>query len=103
MAVYARGDIAAVTISATHGGCGTTHSRPVEQGAPARIWSLACEAGCEDYLRSDPLWSATIPEIPETYDETKKRERDEKAGKLDRENQLAAALIELGGLAQLPE
>lgn len=102
MTVYGRSDLAAVTISEAHGGCGETHSRPVEHGAPVKIWALDCPR-CEDHLRHDPHWSATTAEVPETYDEQKKRERDEKSGKLDRENQLAAALIELGKLGQLPQ
>jgi hypothetical protein len=103
MTVWARSDLASVSISAVHGGIAHTHSRPVTDGAPVKPWALDCDQpGCEDFLRSDPCWSATIIEVPETYDETKAREQAEKSGKLDRENQLAAAIIELGKLGQLP-
>ena len=103
MAIYARSDLACVNISEAHGGCGTEggHRRPVEHGAPAKIWALDCPA-CEDFLRHDPHWSVTTTEIPETYDETKAREQSEKSGKMDRERQLAEALIQLGPLGQLP-
>jgi hypothetical protein len=86
------------------GGCGVTHSRPVVDGAPQYPWRLDCPP-CEDFLRvhNADQWSTTTTEIPETYDETRARESAEKSGKLDRENQLAAAIIELGKLGQLPE
>jgi SAP domain len=86
------------------GGCGVTHSRPVVDGAPQHPWRLDCPP-CEDFLRvhNADQWSTTTTEIPETYDESRARESAEKSGKLDRENQLAAAIIELGKLGQLPE
>jgi hypothetical protein len=86
------------------GGCGVTHSRPVVDGVPQHPWRLDCPP-CEDFLRvhNADQWSTTTTEIPETYDETRARESAEKSGKLDRENQLAAAIIELGKLGQLPE
>lgn len=103
MTVYARSDIASVFIPAEgFGGCGVRHGRPVHEGAPVKVWQLDCLA-CENQLRRDPHWSSTHAEIPETYDQTLIRERDEKMGKLDRENQLAAALIELGKLGNLPQ
>lgn len=103
MSLWARSDLAAVTISAAHGGCAKTHSRPAPGGVPDPVWQLDCVGGCEDHLRHDPHWSSTAVEIPETYDETKAREKNEKSGKLDRENQLAAAMIELAKLGSLPE
>jgi len=103
MTLYSRSDVAAVTVPvAGFGGCGNTHSRPVVNGAPEKTWALDCPP-CEDHLRHSDQWSATVTEIPETYDETKAREQAEKSGKLDRENQLAAAIIELGKLGQLPD
>lgn len=103
MTVYARSDIASVFVPAEgFGGCGTLHSRPVHDGAPVKVWHLDCPP-CENHLRKDPHWSTTHAEIPETYDQKLVRERDEKMGKLDRENQLAAALIELGKLGNLPQ
>lgn len=110
MTMWARSDVCAINISAAHGGCATPggHRRPVEHGAPVKTWALDCPP-CEDHLRKDAgrtvgaTWSVTDVEIPETYDETKRRERNEKTGKLDRENQLAGAMIELGKLGSLPE
>lgn len=102
MTVYARSDLASVTLSAAHGGCGTTHVRPAPGGKPEKIWALDCPGGCEDFLRHDSTWSTTMAELPETYDRRIERERDEKMGKLDRENQLAEALISLQNLGQLP-
>ena len=102
MTVYSRNDLAAVNLSVEgHGGCGEPHSRPVVNGAPKKIWDLTCPQ-CENHLRHDPLWSVNPIEIPETYDETKARERSEKAGKMDRERQLAVALEQLAPLGQLP-
>ena len=96
MTLYCRSDIAAVSVSPEgHGGCGITHSRPAPGGKPEKLWALTCDGGCENHLRHDSHWSVTDIEIPETYDETKRRERNEKTGKLDRENQLAGAMIEL--------
>ncbi len=104
MTMWARSDVCAINISDAHGGCGTPggHRRPVEHGAPAKVWALDC-LPCEDHLRHDGHWSSSSVEIPETHDEAKARERNEKLGKLDRENQLAAAMIELGKLGSLPE
>jgi hypothetical protein len=101
MTVYARGDIASVSISASHGGCGATHTRPVEKGAPAKLWELSC-LQCEDHLRADSLWSATMSEIPETPDEKAAREDFDKRGAHDRDQVLALALAKLAGV-QLPE
>ena len=104
MTVHARSDISAVTISAAHGGCGKTHSRPVANGAPAQLWSLDCPA-CEDHLRGDPLWSSTVAEIPETHDEAKDREDFEKRGAKDKDAVMTLAIARLAGVdpAALPE
>jgi hypothetical protein len=101
MSVYARSDLAAVTVSEAHGGCGKTHHRPASDGNPALLWELDC-ADCCNHLRSDPLWSSTRAELPETYDEKIARERDEKTGRLDRDKQIVDALIKLGDLGGLP-
>lgn len=52
MALYARSDLMSVSIPATSGGCGETHTRPVVKGAPRKVWKLECPA-CEAYLRGD--------------------------------------------------
>lgn len=102
MTIYARSDLACVIVpTEAFGGCGVQHSRPVHDGAPVKLWELNCPP-CEDHLRHDSTWSTTMAELPETYDRRLERERDEKMGKLDRENQLAEALISLQNLGQLP-
>lgn len=102
MTVHARSDLAAVTITPDHGGCGATHSRPVVEGAPAKLWSLTCHGGCEDVLRKDAHWSATISGVPETPDEKAYREDQELKGKQDQQNQTAEALSRLATLGDLP-
>jgi len=105
MTVYAAGNLVWVSVSAEgHGGCGQPHSRPVENGAPAKLWALDCPP-CENYLRSDPQWSATLSEIPETYDEKLVREDFEKRGAKDKDAILTLAIASLAGFTpdQLPE
>ena len=101
MTVHARSDIAAVTISPAHGGCGDLHSRPVVNGAPVKLWSLTCPS-CEDFLRKDSHWSGTISGVPETPDEKEYREDQEVKGRLDQQNQTAEALAKLSSLGDLP-
>lgn len=105
MTIYARSDLAFVSISQAHGGCGQPHRRPVERGAPAKLWALTCGGGCEDHLRGDPLWSTTISEIPETHDEKNVREDWEKRGAQDRDAIMPVLLAKLAGVdvSQLPE
>jgi len=52
MSLFARADLACISIPATSGGCGTTHSRPVVKGAPVKVWKLDCPP-CESVLRGD--------------------------------------------------
>ena len=114
MTVYAASSLDAVVLGPAHGGCSVLHSRPVENGAPVKLWALTCPQ-CEDHLRHDPLWSGTINELPETYDEQIERERREKNASAEQEKALgnlpgnlagalgpalAAALAPLLGLAQ---
>lgn len=102
MSVWARSDVGAVSISRDHGGCGVTHSRPVVKGAPVRVWSLTCHDGCEDVLRSDPLWSGTPQGVPETPDEVAIREDVERRGQLEQQRTTAEALHDLAKLGDLP-
>lgn len=103
MTVYARSDVAAVSISIEHGGCGESHSRPVIEGAPAKVWALTCHGGCEDHLRNDPLWAGTIHTIPETPDETAIRLDVEKRGQAELAISNTESLAAIAGLAhQLP-
>jgi hypothetical protein len=64
--IYARSDIQSVSISEAHGGCGQAHQRPEGE----RVWALSCER-CEGHLRTDPLWTANLDELPLTPDEQK--------------------------------
>jgi hypothetical protein len=102
MTVYGRSDLCYVAISKDHGGCGEGHARPVVHGAPAAIWALTCHNGCEDFLRHDPLWSATAHGIPETPDEVVTREDVEKRGQIDQAASVAQALERLASLGDLP-
>jgi hypothetical protein len=101
MTIHARSDVAAVTISPTHGGCGELHSRPVDKGAPVKLWSLTCPS-CEDILRKDSHWSGTVSGVPETPDEKAYREDQDLKGRMDQQNQTAEALAKLASLGDLP-
>jgi hypothetical protein len=96
MVLYARSDMMSVSIPATSGGCGKTHTRPVAKGVARKVWGLDCPQ-CEAYLRgdhkpkvikvvggdknkgipsrmdhvadSDPHWSSTPETVPPTPDE----------------------------------
>jgi len=94
MVLYARSDVAGITIPSASGGCGEFHGRPVIKGAPSKEFRLDCPP-CEAHLRgerrprklvyetdkrtgqpirqarvadSDPMWSST-PDVPLTPDE----------------------------------
>lgn len=101
MTIYARSDLAAVAVSADHGGCGDVHTRPVVGGAPAKIWALDCHP-CEDFLRSDSLWSPQATTIPETMDEENTRKDVEKRGAVEQAQGVADALGQLAKLGDLP-
>ena len=104
MTIWARSDVAAVNVSAAHGACDRTHSPPVEQGAPAKIWALDCPL-CEDHLRSSDLWAVSPADIPETHDEKLNREDFEKRGAKDKDALMALAVAKLAGVdpRELPE
>jgi hypothetical protein len=94
---FARSDVVSVAIPETAGGCGASHSRPVTNGAPEEVWQLTCPA-CSVYLTKDPLWSSTEAEIPETYDEQRIREDNEKRGNKAREKsqqELSGRLVDV--------
>jgi hypothetical protein len=104
MTIWARSDLAAVTVSVAHGGCGVTHHRPAPGGVPVQPWKLDCDV-CEDHLRHDAHWSVTPSEIPETHDEKVSREDFEKRGAKDKDAILTLALARLAGIdsSELPE
>ena len=97
MTVYSASNIMAVNLSDAHGGCGSPHARPVRNGAPDKLWKLDCVM-CENHLRTDPLWSTTVSEIPETYDEKSTREDWEKRGAQDRDAIMPLLLAKLAGV-----
>lgn len=97
MTVYARSDVASVVLSAAHGGCGVVHTRPAPGGEPVRLWELTCPS-CEDHLRSDPLWGATLTSIPETPDEVAAREANDKRTAREQQERNIDVMEKLGSL-----
>jgi hypothetical protein len=79
MRLYSRSDVVAVAVPLDSGGCGTTHTRPVIQGAPAKLFALDCPA-CTLALKGDPLWAGDQLKIPLTPDEESLAEDMEKKG-----------------------
>ena len=106
MTLYATSNLVAATVPAENGGCGVEHRRPVISGAPQNPWGLDCPP-CEDFLRKNNAdqWSATLSEIPETYDEKLAREDFDKRGAKDKDAILTLALARLAGIdsRELPE
>lgn len=101
MTIYSASNVMAVNLSDAHGGCGSPHARPVRNGAPDKLWKLDCVM-CENHLRTDPLWSTTVSEIPETHDEHSDREDYEKRGANDIQTMMALALTRMTG-GEIPE
>ena len=101
MALFARSDLSAINLSDAHGGCGQSHHRPAPDGNPVTIWKLDC-VQCESHLRSDPLWSSTVAEIPETHDQVAEREDYEKRGANDIQTMMALALTRMTG-GEIPD
>ncbi|MFE3933171.1 hypothetical protein ACFXPJ_05065 [Streptomyces goshikiensis] len=66
------------------------------------LWSLSCARGCEDVLRQDPRWAGEVSSVPETPDETRVREDQEKRGIREQSDATAEALQRLGQLGDLP-
>jgi hypothetical protein len=100
ISVYARSDVMSVAIPASDGGCGGQHSRPVVQGAPAKMWKLTC-GPCETAIKRDirastvewtdkdhvkhehntSTWGDDPTRIPLTPDEERVSQSMEKEGK----------------------
>lgn len=100
MTLYARSDLCSVATSRAHGGCGERHDRPVEDGAPIKLWALDCPQ-CETHLKTDVHWSGTISEIAETHDEKIVREDQEKRGQRELASATGNALEKLGSLPEI--
>jgi len=94
MTLHARSDLVSVAVSKDHGGCGATHTRPVTHGSPVKVWVLSCPA-CENHLRGDPNWAVDPEEIPETPDEVRLRESQEKRGEKNIASSLQASIASL--------
>jgi hypothetical protein len=72
----------------------------VIDGAPEKLWALDCPA-CEEHLKSDPHWSGTISEIPETHDEEIHRVDQEKRGQRELATATGTALDKLSSLPEI--
>lgn len=98
MSVYARSDVGYVAVPATSGGCGESHRRPTDaEGALVKVWQLDCPQ-CGNYLRHDPHWGGMISEIPETPDEVRVREDEEKRGQRETAAATSHALTQIADL-----
>ena len=106
MTLYPPSNWVESTVPAEAGGCGQTHRRPYVSGAPVHPYGLECPP-CEDFLRKNMpgQWSATISEIPETYDETKAREDFDRRGAKDKDALMTLIMARAVGIdpSQLPE
>lgn len=102
---------------AVSGGCDHSHSRPVNHGAPVKVWALTCEP-CEEVLSGraggqksyrvgddgklltnqpriysgDPNWSASPTDIPLSPQEDEYREKIKKTGRTQLEAMQAMAV-----------
>lgn len=125
MSLYARSDLMSVSIPPTSGGCGHTHSRPVDKGVAARNWRLDCQP-CENYLRGankpkllkttpgdpklglpakqervadcDPHWGSTPESVPLTPDEQASNAVREQRGRQQIELIQALAALRASGI-----
>jgi|SRR5277367_705710 len=97
MPLYARADVMSVSIGQAHGGCGNSHTRPVVQGAPVKIWKLACSQ-CQGYLANDPLWSGNLADIPSTPDEERGKENADILFARNRDDVMTMALARIAGM-----
>lgn len=108
MTLYARSDLVQVTYPVDQGGCGQTHTRPVVNGAPEKVFALDC-GKCEAVIRAEvsireqkhPLWSGTLSGIPETPDEKAVREDETERGKQEAAVANRSALESLSTLPQV--
>jgi hypothetical protein len=115
MSAYCSSDIQSIAISAEMGGCGQSHSRD-----GARVFKLDCPEcstvvlghnrpkvtkwldKTRGYQRGQldgwPGWSATVSEIPLTYDEQLQRDRDKRTGQSQMEQLTALSMAKQMGI-----
>ena len=99
--IYARSDVRSVHVGEAHGGCGQVHDRPADAaGNPVQPWGLACPS-CEQFLRTDPMWSATVHEIPLSHDERSEQESARTRVNAEKDQIMLAALARIAGM-ELP-
>lgn len=99
MSAFARSDVMYVAVSQYDGGCGEPHARPVTEGAPDKVWELACPQ-CTKSLRSHPLWAGSQDEIPETQEEVNRREAAEKKNTIATQDTQTAVMAEVAKIPQ---
>jgi hypothetical protein len=98
VSVFARSDVGYVAVPVASGGCGQSHRRPVDaEGNLVKVWELSCPQ-CGNYLRNDPLWGGMISEIPETPDEVRVREDEERRGQRETAAATSHALVQIADL-----
>jgi hypothetical protein len=96
--MYASSSICSVNAGEGHNGCGEPHVRPMgADGLPVQPWGIDCPS-CADFLSSDPMWSPTIEDIVETFDEWKSRENYAKKGIHARDSLMAIAMARMAGI-----
>jgi hypothetical protein len=127
--LYARSDLASVSIPSSSGGCSRQHSRPVIKGAPAKVWKLDCPQ-CEAVLSgagkpkilkyqtdpktgqtvrqeriadADPMWSSTPDTVPLTPDEERSNAVRSERGRMQIEMLQALAALRSTGIDVPPE
>ena len=96
MNLYARSDVMGVSIAVASGGCGQTHTRPVNNGAPAKTFELSCPQ-CSFALKDDVQWSKVYNDLPLTPAEQQKMEEEAKRGMISNKDDLVSGIAE--GLA----
>ena len=127
--LYARSDVAGVTVPVGSGGCGNPHYRPVIKGAPAKTYRIDCPP-CESFLMGDrkqkilkyhidaktgqsvrqeriadasPMWSSTPDTIPLTPDEDRTNTTRQERGRMQIEMLQALAAMRSTGIQVPPE
>ena len=93
MKLYSRSDLMGVGVPVDAGGCGMFHSRPVVDGAPAKIFELDCPL-CTVALEHDVQWSKHHDDLPKTPDEQAVLDEEAKRGMIANKADLAAGIAE---------